>query len=125
MQLRITSPVGGDAYDDVTYVSLWTSEGQIGVLPGHADLIATVVAGVVEIRSAVGTVRGVCGSGFLRIEHDVLYLAVEQWTADPAAMADPQRLAQIEAALAEAPGEATRSKLERERAFVQACRDAA
>lgn len=122
MKLTVASPSGGASYDDVTYVSLWCVEGQIGVLPHHADLIAALKPGKVRIERSGGAVHGVAGSGFVRIQKGDIHLSAEQWTAAPGELAIDKREAEIDAALAKNPGDATKARLSREKQFLQACK---
>ena len=48
-----------------------TTEGDIGVLPGHAPVLAVLAPGEVRILTAEGeTVVATLEDGFLSIEHD-------------------------------------------------------
>jgi F-type H+-transporting ATPase subunit epsilon len=49
-----------------------TTEGDIGVLPGHAPVLAVLVAGEVRISAEAGesVVAALDGGGFLSVEHD-------------------------------------------------------
>lgn len=122
MNITIASPTGGNSYDNVSYVSLWCVEGQIGVLKNHADMIAALRAGKIRIDRDGGAVQGVLGSGFVRIEKGDIHIAAEQWTAEPGAIAIDARLAEIDAKLSADIGAATKDKLSRERQFLLACR---
>jgi len=48
-----------------------TVEGEIGLLPGHAPLLAVLAGGDVRITSVSGeTVTATAEGGFLSVEHD-------------------------------------------------------
>jgi F-type H+-transporting ATPase subunit epsilon len=48
-----------------------TTEGDIGVLPGHAPVLAVLVAGEVRISAEAGeSVVASLDGGFLSVEHD-------------------------------------------------------
>ena len=48
-----------------------TTEGDIGVLPGHAPVLAVLVAGEVRISAEAGeSVVAALDGGFLSVEHD-------------------------------------------------------
>jgi F0F1-type ATP synthase epsilon subunit len=79
MRVNIVSPRGGRDFDEVRYVSLWTPVGQMGILPGHADMVAAVVPGVVRAETPNGTVTGISGPGTLRIEQGSVHLALDHW----------------------------------------------
>lgn len=80
MKLFVASPSGGRPYEDLESVHVTTVDGQMGVLRGHADLIASVPGGPVRIRRGGREQLGVCGEGVLRVEGGDVHLAVEHWT---------------------------------------------
>jgi len=49
-----------------------TTEGQIGILPGHEPLLAILSAGEVRITTAGDTVTANADDGFLSVEHDTV-----------------------------------------------------
>ena len=51
-----------------------TTEGEIGILPGHEPLLAILSAGEVRITtgSGSGSVRASAEDGFLSVEHDTV-----------------------------------------------------
>ena len=51
-----------------------TTEGEIGILPGHEPLLAILSAGEVRITTAGGSgaVRANAEDGFLSVEHDTV-----------------------------------------------------
>ena len=51
-----------------------TTEGEIGILPGHEPLLAILSAGEVRITTAAGgaSVRANAADGFLSVEHDTV-----------------------------------------------------
>lgn len=55
--------------EPVTSVTLMTAQGEVQILPGHADLVATLEAGQFFVQAASGkTVKGVISSGFVNVE---------------------------------------------------------
>jgi len=63
---------------EATMVVARTTDGDIGVLPGHAPLLGLLADGVVEIRSSDGDlwVAAVHG-GFLSVAHDRVSILAE------------------------------------------------
>jgi F-type H+-transporting ATPase subunit epsilon len=50
-----------------------TTEGQIGILPGHEPILAILAAGEVRVTLADGTVvTATAEDGFLSVEHDTV-----------------------------------------------------
>ena len=51
-----------------------TTEGEIGILPGHEPLLAILSAGEIRITTAAGSgsVRANAEDGFLSVEHDTV-----------------------------------------------------
>lgn len=77
LTLEIVTP-DGKAYSDVIdYVVLPTADGEIGILPGHIPLIATIVPGELRIiRSGKEEFLAV-DKGFVRIMGDVVAVLTE------------------------------------------------
>ena len=82
MIVEVTSPTGGDRVEDVEFLGLDTSEGRIGVLNNHADLIAQVRAGAVRFQGAGKDRVAICGEGYIRIQGGDVHLSVEHWAAE-------------------------------------------
>ncbi|CAN5205428.1 hypothetical protein BH09ACT2_BH09ACT2_03470 [soil metagenome] len=57
-----------------TMVVARTTEGEIGILPGHEPLLAILSAGEVRITTGSGSaaVRANAEDGFLSVEHDTV-----------------------------------------------------
>jgi F-type H+-transporting ATPase subunit epsilon len=49
-----------------------TTEGEIGILPGHEPLLAILSAGEVRITTGTASVRANAEDGFLSVEHDTV-----------------------------------------------------
>jgi F-type H+-transporting ATPase subunit epsilon len=63
---------------DATMVIAKTSEGDIGILPGHAPLLGVLVNGAVEIRTGGGEpVRAAVLGGFLSVAADQVSILAE------------------------------------------------
>ncbi|NCT90688.1 F0F1 ATP synthase subunit epsilon [Cellulomonas sp. APG4] len=60
-------------------VSAPAADGDIGILPGHAPLLAVLRPGVVRIHPREGSERTVrVGSGFLSVDTDRVTVVVDQ-----------------------------------------------
>ncbi|WP_409485173.1 F0F1 ATP synthase subunit epsilon [Arsenicicoccus dermatophilus] len=59
-------------------VTARTTEGELGILPGHAPLLGVVVAGPVSITSGEGRQVWTVDSGFLSVHDDQVTLLAEQ-----------------------------------------------
>ena len=55
IRLEIVTPEGGIFDDDIASVTLPGSEGEFGVLPGHATLVSLLKEGVIDITKSDGT----------------------------------------------------------------------
>ncbi|MCU1514471.1 MAG: atpC [Microbacteriaceae bacterium] len=49
-----------------------TTEGEIGILPGHEPMLAILSAGEVRITSGALSIRATADDGFLSVEHDTV-----------------------------------------------------
>jgi F-type H+-transporting ATPase subunit epsilon len=49
-----------------------TTEGEIGILPGHEPMLAILSAGEVRITSAGASIIANAEDGFLSVEHDTV-----------------------------------------------------
>jgi F-type H+-transporting ATPase subunit epsilon len=58
-----------------------TTEGELGVLPGHTPILAALVEGEVRISPTSGSaVNAQIDGGFLSVEHDRVVVVAEQVT---------------------------------------------
>ncbi|HYH34681.1 MAG TPA: F0F1 ATP synthase subunit epsilon [Nocardioides sp.] len=63
---------------DATMVIARTTEGDVGVLPGHAPILSVLVDGVVDIRTSEGeTWVAAVSAGFLSVAHDRVSVLAE------------------------------------------------
>jgi|SRR3954470_18545256 len=70
---------------EASFVVARTVDGDLGVLPGHAPLLAVLTAGEIKISPASGSdVVATLDGGFLSVEHDRVTVV-----SDSAALAGP------------------------------------
>jgi F-type H+-transporting ATPase subunit epsilon len=64
---------------EATMVIARTTEGDLGVLPGHEPTLSVMVDGVVDVRTVEGeTWVAAVSSGFLSVAHDRVSVLAEQ-----------------------------------------------
>jgi F-type H+-transporting ATPase subunit epsilon len=50
-----------------------TTEGEIGILPGHEPVLAILAVGEVRVKTTDGaSIRATAADGFLSVEHDTV-----------------------------------------------------
>ena len=54
-----------------------TSEGELGIMPGHTPLLGALVAGEVRIHATEGEKVVDIDNGFLSVDHDKVLLVTE------------------------------------------------
>ena len=76
LQVSVVSADHGVWPGPASMVVAKTTEGEIGILPGHEPLLAILSAGEVRITtgsgSGSGSVRANAEDGFLSVEHDTV-----------------------------------------------------
>ena len=89
IQLEIVTPERLAYSDTVDSVQLPGSEGELGVLPHHAPLIATLGVGELRIRKGGETEAFAIVGGFVQVRPDKVVVMAE--TADMASEIDLER----------------------------------
>ena len=71
LHVALVSPTQQVWTGEATFVSARTTEGELGVLPGHTPLFGVLVDGAVSIKSSDGSIKefNVSG-GFLSVSND-------------------------------------------------------
>jgi F-type H+-transporting ATPase subunit epsilon len=78
LQLEIITPMGVFCNKTVEYVSLQSSQGELGILPDHEPLITTLSPGELHFAEPGGdTDNLVTGMGFLQIDETSVEKAIE------------------------------------------------
>jgi F-type H+-transporting ATPase subunit epsilon len=71
MLLRVVTPTGTAVEEPATSVALWTAQGEIEVLYGHAPLVVLLEPGEMRVRDAAGAERAfAAGEGFAQIDRE-------------------------------------------------------
>jgi len=89
LHLEIVTPERLAYSDDVDSVQLPGSEGELGILPHHAPLLATLGAGELRIRKGGAEESFAVFGGFVQVRPDKVVVMAE--TADLAAEIDIER----------------------------------
>ena len=77
-QLKIIAPERIFYEDDVTFVEFRTTEGDIGVYPGHISLTSIIAPGIVKIHTPSGEIReAALHEGFSEILADQVTILAE------------------------------------------------
>jgi F-type H+-transporting ATPase subunit epsilon len=63
---------------DATRVVARTTDGEIGILPGHAPLLGVLVEGEVRISGEGEQVTARVDGGFLSVDHDRVTIVAER-----------------------------------------------
>ncbi len=78
MRFKIITPLRTALDADVVSVKLPATEGEMEVLPGHADIIASVANGELSYRAAGEPAKSLfVGGGFLQVEGDSVLLVTD------------------------------------------------
>ena len=78
LHVALVSPSQQVWSGEASFVSARTTEGELGVLPGHAPLFGVLVDGAVSIKATDGTTQqfNVSG-GFLSVSNDRVSILTE------------------------------------------------
>lgn len=98
LQLKVVTPEK-QIYDEmVDQVNISTPDGEIGILPHHASLMAKIVPGELRIRKGSKTDVLAVGEGFLQVTGGVLTimadLAVDEKDIDEKAVEEARKRAE-------------------------------
>ena len=119
MHFKIITPLRTALDLDVTGLKLPATQGEMAVLPGHADLITSVANGELTYTAAGESKSLFVGGGFLQVEHGDVLLVTD--TALEAAAIDTDT---VQAALERAQ-KALRDRASvlsrEEQAYLEAC----
>jgi F-type H+-transporting ATPase subunit epsilon len=78
LKVELVSPTQAVWSGQATFVSARTTEGDLGVLPGHSPLFGVLVDGSVSIKAVDGSVKEfVVHGGFLSVANDRVSILTE------------------------------------------------
>ena len=82
LQFDLVSPERLLLSEEVDMVTLPGSEGDFGVLPGHAPVLSTLKSGVVEVKGVSEALSRLCvRGGFAEVNGDKVTVLAEEATA--------------------------------------------
>jgi len=78
LKVAVVSPTEKVWTGEASFISARTTEGDLGVLPGHAPLFGVLVDGAVNIKVADGTTQSFnVHGGFLSVSNDRVSILTE------------------------------------------------
>lgn len=77
LHLKIVTPEQQIRDEMVDQVNVTTTQGELGILPHHADLISKIVPGELKIKKGSKTEYFATGEGFLQITNNVLTIMTD------------------------------------------------
>jgi F-type H+-transporting ATPase subunit epsilon len=78
LKVAVVSPTEKVWTGEASFISARTTEGDLGVLPGHAPLFGVLVDGAVNIKVADGTIQSFnVHGGFLSVSNDRVSILTE------------------------------------------------
>lgn len=77
LHLKIVTPEKEIFSDEVDRVNIFTSNGEIGILPYHANLMAQVIPGELRIKKDGKEIVMASGGGLLQMTNNVLVIATD------------------------------------------------
>jgi F-type H+-transporting ATPase subunit epsilon len=82
MHLDLITPRGSVVSETVTAVTVPASDGLMGILEGHADILAALGEGVMTLKKSSGGEAHLKlgGGGFLQVEKNSIYVLAESAT---------------------------------------------
>jgi len=78
IRLEVVTPEGSALDEDVDEFTSPSSKGQLGVLPGHLPLLASLRTGIVTYRKLNQTVSFAVGAGFVEVADDHAILLTDK-----------------------------------------------
>lgn len=75
--LTVVTPERRVFQESVNMVIVRTVEGEIGVLPGHAPLVAPLAIGAMTVKSPAGERKAAVSGGFIEVTPDQVVILTE------------------------------------------------
>lgn len=99
LHLKIVTPEALIIDESVDMVTLPSSDGEIGILPGHINLLSKLVPGQLQIKKNNKVDVLAIGGGFLQVSNNVLTvmtdLALDEKDIDEKAVEEAKKRAEI------------------------------
>jgi len=77
LNLKIVTPEKEVLNEEADQVNVSTTQGELGILPNHAALMAKLVPGELKIRKGAKVSHFAIGEGFLQIEDNALTIMTD------------------------------------------------
>lgn len=77
LNLKIVTPEGISFEEEVDEVVVTTSDGEIGILPFHANLVTQIVAGQLLVKNSGKEILMATGSGLLEMTNNTLSILTD------------------------------------------------
>lgn len=77
LTLKIVTPEEEVLNEEVDQVNVSTSQGELGILPHHTNLMAKLIPGELKIKKGSKVTHFAIGSGFLQIENNLLTIMTD------------------------------------------------
>ena len=77
LNLKIVTPEKEVFNEDADQVNVSTTQGELGILPNHAALMAKLIPGELKIRKGSKVSHFAIGDGFLQIENNSLTIMTD------------------------------------------------
>ncbi len=123
--LKIVTPQGNVFDNEIEGIILRTTEGDIGILKGHAGQVSAIKAGRVKVNTPDGVKYGAASEGFIRVNKEETRLVVTtfEWAEEIDVARAEKSLerakAEIEAAETPEAAEVAKAKAKRARTRIE------
>lgn len=77
LTLKIVTPEEEVLNEEVDQVNVSTSQGELGILPHHAALMAKLIPGELKIKKGSKLTHFAIGAGFLQMENNILTIMTD------------------------------------------------
>lgn len=77
LHLKIVTPEEEVLNEEVDQVNVSTTQGELGILPHHANLMAKLVPGELKIKKGSKISHFAIGAGFLQVENNTLTIMTD------------------------------------------------
>lgn len=77
LTLKIVTPEKEVLSEEVDQVNVSTSQGELGILPHHTQLMAKLIPGELRVKKGSKVTHFAIGAGFLQIENNILTIMTD------------------------------------------------